>query len=299
MALVRIAAALAVAVWTLAIAVAQPLVVGAKDFTEQLLVSEMTTQLLRANGFAVHAGSGFTTGGVRSALEAGVVDLYWEYTGTSLSAFNGVREKLPPNEAYARVKQLDAEKGLVWLWPSTVNNTYALAMRRADAEKRAIQSISDLATKARRGERFTLATNGEFLVRPDGLGPLQQAYEFSFDPSAVATMPTSAVYEALRRSSIDVGVVFATDGRVPALELALLRDDRNFFPSYILAPVIGRATLERHPDIAGLLKPLADQLDNKTIADLNAMVDVHQRAVEDVASEFLRDHGLLSQGSRR
>jgi osmoprotectant transport system substrate-binding protein len=255
--------------------------------------------LLRANGFAVYTGSGFTTGGVRSALEAGVVDLYWEYTGTSLSAFHGVREKPPPNEAYARVKQLDSEKGLVWLWPSKVNNTYALAMRRADAEKRAIESISDLAAKVRHGERFTLATNGEFLVRPDGVGPLQQAYEFAFDPGAVATMPTSAVYEALRRSSINVGVVFATDGRVPAFELTLLRDDRNFFPSYILAPVIARATLERHPDLAALLKPLAEQLDDRTIADLNAMIDVHHRTVEDVASEFLRDHGLLSQGSTR
>src|SRR5215203_2337452 len=168
MTLMRIATAVALAVWTSAIAIAQPLVVGAKDFTEQLLISEMTTQLLRANGFAVYTGSGFTTAGVRSALEAGVVDLYWEYTGTSLSASHGVREKLPPNEAYARVKQLDAEKGLVWLWPSKVNNTYALAMRRTDAEKWVVESISDLAAKVRQGERFTLATNGEFLVRPDG-----------------------------------------------------------------------------------------------------------------------------------
>lgn len=277
-------------------AVAQDLVVGGKDFTEQLLVAEMTTQLLRAKGFTVHAGAGFTTGGVRRAHEAGVVDIYWEYTGTSLTAFHGIRDKLTPDEAYARVKQLDGEKGLVWLRPSKVNNTYALAMRRAEAAARRIATISDLAGKIRAGERFTLATNGEFLVRADGLGPLQQAYGFVFAQDAVTTMATAAVYDALRRSSaIDIGVVFATDGRVPAFDLTLLRDDLGFFPSYLLAPVVRRATLEAHPGLAPLLETLAARLDDATIADLNAMIDVHKRAVEDVAADFLRDSGLLTE----
>jgi osmoprotectant transport system substrate-binding protein len=277
-------------------AVGQSLVVGGKDFTEQLLVAEMTTQLLRAKGFKVHEGVGFTTGGVRRAHEAGVVDVYWEYTGTSLTAFHGVRDKLAPDEAYERVKQLDAKKGLVWLRPSKVDNTYALAMRRDDAARRRIHSISDLAAKARAGERFTLATNGEFLARPDGFAPLQQAYGFTFAPDAVTTMASGAVYEALRRPSVfDVGVVFATDGRVPAFELILLHDDRRFFPSYLLAPVVRSATLERHPELAPLLEALSARLDDAMIAELNAQVDVHKRAVEDVASDFLRKTRLLTE----
>lgn len=277
-------------------AAAQSLVLGAKDFTEQLLVAEMTTLLLRANGFTVHVGAGFTTWGVRRAHEAGVVDVYWEYTGTSLTAFHGVRDKLAPEEAFARVKQLDAEKGLVWLRPSRVNNTYGLAMRRADAAKRGIASISDLAARARGGERFTLATNGEFLVRPDGLGPLQRAYGFAFEPDAVTTMATGTVYDVLRRSSsFDVGVVFATDGRVPAFDLVLLQDDRDFFPSYLLAPVVRRTTLERHPELAPLLEALSARLDDATMADLNALVDVHKRGIDDVAAEFMRSTGLLTR----
>src|SRR3954467_1888297 len=111
-------------------AFAQAIVVGAKEFTEQLLVAEMTTQLLQANGFAAHKGTGFATTGIRSLQESGIIDLYWEYTGTSLSEFNQIKEKLSPDEGFASVKALDAKRGLAWLAPSKVNNTYALAVRR-------------------------------------------------------------------------------------------------------------------------------------------------------------------------
>src|SRR3954451_9615903 len=117
-------------------AVAQAIVVGAKEFTEQLLVAEMTTQLLKARGFTVHRGTGLSVSGVRDLQERGIIDLYWEYTGTALAVFNRVSEKLSPDEAYARVKALDAQRGLVWLTPSKVNNTYALAMRRADGRRK-------------------------------------------------------------------------------------------------------------------------------------------------------------------
>src|SRR5918994_2961932 len=121
-------------------AAAQAVVIGAKEFTEQLLVAEMTAQLLRASGLSSHKGTGFATTGVRALQERGIVDLYWEYTGTSLTTFNQVTEKLSPEQAYERVKALDAERGLVWLAPSKVDNTYALAMRRADAAAKSIRS---------------------------------------------------------------------------------------------------------------------------------------------------------------
>ena len=89
-------------------AAAQAVVIGGKEFTEQLIVAEMTAQLLRASGLSPHKGTGFATTGVRTLQERGIADLYWEYTGTSLTTFNQVREKLSPEEAYARVKALDA-----------------------------------------------------------------------------------------------------------------------------------------------------------------------------------------------
>ena len=93
---------------------------------------------------------------------------------------NQVTEKLSPEEGYARVKAMDAQRGIVWLAPSKVNNTYALAMRRADAAARGIHSISDLATKLRGGDSMRLASTAEFITRSDGLKPLQQTYRFEF-----------------------------------------------------------------------------------------------------------------------
>jgi osmoprotectant transport system substrate-binding protein len=143
-----VGASIALLALSLTAALAQIVVVGGKNFTEQLLMAEMTTQLLTSNGFQVERRTGYDTTRVRQAQEAGVVDLYWEYTGTSLREFNKVTEQLSPAETYARVKRLDAEKGLVWLKPSRINNSYALAMRRADAAERGIATISDLAANS-------------------------------------------------------------------------------------------------------------------------------------------------------
>src|SRR5688500_18022634 len=106
--LLAIVAYLALCVGPCPPAAAQAVVIGGKEFTEQLIVAEMTAQLLRASGLSPHKGTGFATTGVRTLQERGIVDLYWEYTGTSLTTFNQVREKLSPEEAHARVKALDA-----------------------------------------------------------------------------------------------------------------------------------------------------------------------------------------------
>ena len=197
----RLTAFIAIVLTTLTFpswASAQKLVVGGKNFTEQRLVAEMTSQLLKARGFEIETKIGFSTSGIRKEQEAGSVDMYWEYTGTSLVTFNNVRDALAPEEAYALVAELDARKGLIWLSPSRVNNTYALAMRKADAATRGITSISDLAALIRQGEKFRFACNTEFYIRPDGLLPLQRAYHFEFGPKDVVRMETGAIYDVLR-----------------------------------------------------------------------------------------------------
>ena len=275
-------------------ALAQALVVGGKDFTEQLLIAEITSQFLRTKGYDVQSRTGFATTGIRREQEAGLIDVYWEYTGTSLTTFNNITDKLRPEEAYNRVKTLDAQKGLVWLAPSKINNTYALAMRKADAMAKGISSISGLAEKVRQGERFRLACNIEFYLRPDGLMPLQRAYGFEFGHENVVRMGTNTVYDALRDAAdIDVGLVFSTDGRVAARDFVVLRDDWGFFPSYLLAPVVRQRTLDKHPDLATHLESLAAKLDNETISGLNSLVDVHQKPVGEIASAFLRSSGLI------
>lgn len=271
----------------------QAIVVGGKNFTEQQIVAEMTARYLTAKGLTVDKRVGLGTAALRQAQEAGQVDVYWEYTGTSLITFNKVSDKLDAAATYARVKQLDAAKGLVWLNPSRANNTYALAMRRKDAADKGITSLSDLAGKLTGGARMKFGCNAEFYARPDGLAPLEKAYGFQFGRENVVRMDTGLVYQALRDSQVDVGLVFATDGRIPAFDFLVLKDDKGFFPNYAMTPVVRKAVLDREPKLADLLNALSAKLDDTTMAQLNAAVDVDKKTVEDVAAGFLKQQGLV------
>lgn len=286
-------AGLAVAAVTGAAASAQTLVVGGKNFTEQQIIAEMTTQLLKAKGFTVDKRAGLGTAPLRQALEAGQVDLYWEYTGTSLITFNKVTDKLDAAATYAKVKELDGAKGLVWLNPSKANNTYALAMRKADVDKTGIRSMSDLAAKVKGGTALKLASNAEWYARPDGLKPLEQTYAFEFGRENVVRMDTGLVYQALRDSQVDVGLVFATDGRVPAFDFVILKDDKGYFPTYAMTPVVRKETLDKNPKLAEILNGLSAKLDDAVMAKLNASVDVDKKSVEEVAAGFLKDQALV------
>ncbi|SFT63594.1 Substrate binding domain of ABC-type glycine betaine transport system [Halomonas saccharevitans] len=121
---------------------ADEIVVGGKNFTEQQILASMTAQYLDALGYDVEKRAGMGSAVLRQAQENGQLDLYWEYTGTSLINYNDISESLTPEETYQRVKTLDAEKGLVWLEPSDANNTYALAMREETIEATGIDSLS-------------------------------------------------------------------------------------------------------------------------------------------------------------
>src|SRR3954464_417907 len=133
---------------------AQNIVVGGKNFTEQQIMSQMTAQLLQAKGFKVDVKAGMGSAVLRQAQESGQIDVYWEYTGTSLITYNKINDRMSATDTYAKVKELDAAKGLVWLNPSKANNTYSLAMNQDDAKKQGIVSISDLAAKVKGGAKL-------------------------------------------------------------------------------------------------------------------------------------------------
>ncbi|TFH87891.1 glycine betaine ABC transporter substrate-binding protein [Billgrantia azerbaijanica] len=278
---------------SLATAQGQEIVVGGKNFTEQQILASMTTQYLEGLGYEVDSRAGMGSAVLRQAQENGQIDLYWEYTGTSLINYNDVTEPLGPEETYQRVKELDAEKGLVWLAPSDANNTYALAMREADAEERGILTLSDLAAAVNDGEELTFALNAEFYARDDGWRPLQQAYDFRVSRGDVSRMDSGLVYQALRDGQVDVGLVFATDGRIPAFDFHVLEDDQGFFPAYALTPVVRQDTLAQFPELEKQMNALSTLLDDATMAELNARVDVERETIERVAESFLQEHDLL------
>ena len=295
MKLTRIFAFLATAVIsaTATSVTAQNIVVGGKNFTEQQIMSQMTAQLLQAKGFKPDVKAGMGSAVLRQAQESGQIDVYWEYTGTSLITYNKITERLSPADTYAKVKELDAAKGLVWLNPSKANNTYSLAMNQDEAKKLGIATISDLAAKVKGGAKLTLASNAEFYARPDGLKPLEERYGFEFPRESVKRMDTGLVYQALKEKQVDVGLVFATDGRVPAFNFVVLKDDKGFFPNYALTPVVRKQVLDANPKLAEYLNALSAKLDDATMARLNASVDVDKKTVEDVARTFLKEQGLV------
>ncbi|MEO8716435.1 MAG: glycine betaine ABC transporter substrate-binding protein [Acetobacteraceae bacterium] len=272
---------------------ADTIVVGGKNFTEQLIMASLTSQLLKAKGYSVETRTGLGSATLRQAQESGQVDVYWEYTGTALITYDKIDKKLDAAETYATVKKLDAAKGLVWLDPSKANNTYALAMRQADADAKGIHTISELAAKINGGDKMRLGSTAEFYARPDGLMPMEKLYGFEFGRSNVVRMDAGLIYQALRDSQIEVGVVFATDGRIPAFHFTVLKDDKDFFPTYAMTPVVRKATLDKDPKLAGILNALSAKLDDEVMAKLNASVDVEKKGVDQVAADFLKSQGLI------
>lgn len=288
----KLAAASLITLASVLPAQASELVIGGKNFTEQQLLTEITSQYLSNQGYEVERKAGMGSSVLRKAQENGQIDLYWEYTGTSLLNYNKVKEKVPASEVYSRVKELDAKKGLVWLNASAANNTYALAMRRDDAEKRGISTLSGLAKAVNTNSGLVLAVNAEFYARKDGLKPLQNAYDFKFPRSDIKRMDSGLTYTALKESEVDVALVFATDGRIPAFNFVVLQDDKGYFPEYAITPVVREQVLTANPDLAEQLNSLSAKINNDSISNLNARVDVKRQSIEQVAADFLKENGL-------
>lgn len=272
----------------------KPLIrIGARVFTEQTLLAEITSQYLRTKGYDVQVTGGLGSNLARSAHESGQLDMLWEYTGVSLVAYNHVTDKLDSEQSYARVKELDGKKGLVWLTPSKFSNTYALALPKNVADEYPqINSISDL-NKALRDEADTnhlVALDTEFANRSDGLAGMVQLYDMNLTRKNIRQMDAGLVYTALRNGQVFAGLVYTTDGRLNAFKLKLLKDDKHYFPDYTAAPVVRQAFLDAHPQLAEQLKPLAELFDDETMRQLNARVDVDHESPSTVAADFLRQH---------
>ncbi|KQQ64945.1 glycine/betaine ABC transporter substrate-binding protein [Pseudomonas sp. Leaf127] len=269
--------------------------IGARVFTEQTLLAELTAQYLRTKDFEVQITGGLGSNLARSAQESGQLDLLWEYTGVSLVAYNHVDERLDSAQTYARVKELDAKKGLVWLTPSRFSNTYALGLPEKTAKAYPqLNSVSDLTQvmKAEADKGHIVALDTEFANRSDGLKGLVEHYGMNLGRENIRQMDAGLVYTAMRNGQVFAGLVYTTDGRLDAFKLKVLEDDKHYFPDYTAAPVIRQAYLDQHPEMADLLKPLAELLDNATMRALNAKVDVDHQSPSTVAAEFLRQHPL-------
>ncbi len=264
--------------------------VGSKNFTEQLIAGNMLALLLESKGYRVNRKLGLaTTTVVHAALLKGDVDVYLEYTGTGLVTILKQPVIADPQAAYDAVKKLYAERfNLVWAKPWGFNNTYALMMRKADADRLKIKRISDLKPQAK---DLVLGSTIEFSSRPDGIPGLTKQYGLTFKDTRV--MDPGLVYTAVASKQVDVISGFSTDGRIPRLKLAVLEDDQKFFPPYYAAPVLRADLVQKSPIVLELFNRLAGKISDDTMAKLNLSVDVARRSPEEVAATFLRSQHLI------
>ncbi len=278
---------------------ADPIVLATKSFTEQHILSAMTTQYLRKKGFEIKPQTNIATVISRNAMINKQVDMTWEYTGTSLIIFNHINKRMTPQESYDTVKKLDAKLGLVWLKPANMNNTYAFAMQRKRAEEENINTMSELVAKVEHirqtdpDNNWMLGLDLEFAGRSDGMKPLQQAYNMPLDRPQIRQMDPGLVYNAVRDGFVDAGLIYTTDGRVKGFDLKVLQDDKGFFPSYAVTPVVRKETLEANPGLEDALDTLSGLLNNDVISTLNAKVDIDHETPQQVAHQFLQQKGLL------
>jgi osmoprotectant transport system permease protein len=261
----------------------EPVVVGSKNFTEQVVLGEILAALLEERGFAVDRR--LNLGGTslcHAAVQAGQIDAYVEYTGTALTDVLKRPADSDPSRVLAAVRSGYEGLGLAVLPPLGFNNTFALVMRPDAADARGVRRMSDLA----RAPDLRVGLFGEFLEREDGMPGLVRAYGLRFTQPP-REMDLGLLYAALESREVDLVVGSATDGLIAARGLRVLEDDRRYFPPYDAVPIANAASLVRHHGLREALESLAGRIDEASMRRMNHAVDGEHRAPRDVAREFL------------
>ncbi|WP_424891688.1 glycine betaine ABC transporter substrate-binding protein [Streptomyces sp. XH2] len=275
------------------------LTVTSKSFSENIVLGQIMGLAFKAAGASVLDRTNIQGSvGAREAVRSGGADAMYEYTGTAWITYLGHDEPIPdPQRQWRAVRDADARNGLTWLAPSALDNTYALAMSRAGARAYGTRTLSEVAALSRRAPgAATLCVETEFAARDDGLQGMAKAYGMNVPASRVQKMDGGIIYTQVSGGrSCTFGEVFTTDGRIAAMHLVVMRDDRRFFPNYNAAPEVNSATLRRYPAIKDVLDPITARLDNDVARELNAEVDVAGKDPREVAEEWLVREGFITR----
>jgi osmoprotectant transport system substrate-binding protein len=271
--------------------------VGSKEFTEQLILGQITLQALEAAGATVNDQTGLAGSvAAREALESGEIDMYWEYTGTGWITYLGHTDPVPGRqEQFEAVAKEDLEKNdIKWLAPpAPANNTYAFAVRSEAYEDLGVKTISDFKQLIEENpEEATICVGTEFSTRDDGLPGVEEAYGFQFPTENIVKMDEGQIYQATDQGErCNFGEVFQTDGRIEGLDLEIVEDDKGFFPLY--NPALNVRNQAMDPKLEKLFAPISEKLTTETLQKLNAQVDVEGQLPEEVAEQWLSENGFI------
>jgi osmoprotectant transport system substrate-binding protein len=275
--------------------------VGSKNFTENVLLGKMAIILMQSDGATVTDLTNIPgSAAARQAMIGGQIQAMWEYTGTGWITYLGHEKPIPDEEKqYVAVRDEDLKKNkLVWTKPAPMNNTYGFAITKKTYDKYKITKLSQI-NKVPVDDR-TFCVESELINRPDGLKGMLAKYAVPLGGakgvprSNLKTFQTGAIYDATAKGACSFGEVFTTDGRILALNLKVLDDDRNFFPKYNVSLVLTADIAKKYPQIAKLIAPVSAKLTNAVLLKLNAEVDVTGREPADVAFEWLKKEGFVT-----
>ncbi|AEA33713.1 glycine betaine ABC transporter substrate-binding protein OsmF [Hippea maritima] len=280
----------------------KPIIVSSKIDTEGALLGNMIYYALKYNGLNVKNKTGLgATNILRRAIKSGEIDIYPEYTGNGAYFFPYLDKTIFKNfkKGYEAVKKEDLKKNsIVWLTPANANNTWALATRKSFAQKNKIYSLEDFAKYVNNGGFVKLACSEEFATRKDALPAFEKAYGFKLKRSQLIILSggnTTQTEKALARkiNNVNFAMAYGTDGSLSALNLIVLKDTKHIEPIYAPTPIIRKQTLDKHPEIAKILKPIFKSLTTETLQALNAKIAIEGIPAAFVAKDYLKNKGFI------
>jgi osmoprotectant transport system permease protein len=284
---VGISILLGLSFWAIARQPAASVIIGSKNFTEQVILGEILAQQIEAKT-NLTVDRRFNLGGdliVHEALKTGKIDGYVEYTGTAFTTILKQKPLTDPQEVYRRVKQAYQEQFQLEVFPSLgFENTFAIIIRQEDAQKLNLKTIAEASQYT---PQWKAGFGYEFLERPDGYPGLAKTYGLKFAQSPLA-MDLSLVYQALLKKQVDLVAGNSTDGLIPVLNLTILKDDKRYFPPYEAVPIFNQKTLEKYPQLRNAIAELIGKLSASQMQQLNYQVDNKEKSIQEVARTFLQ-----------
>lgn len=266
------------------------IVVGSKNFTEQLILGELLAQHIEATTSLKVARSFGLAGALgHQSIMAGKIDTYVEYTGTAFTSILKHDPITDPRSVYRQVKQEYAQKfGLEVTKPLGFENTFAMIVRGEDSRR---LNLSTLSQSAQYAPQWQAGVGYEFLERKDGFEGLAKTYRLRFAKPPQA-LNLGLMYRALVEKKVDMVAGNSTDGLIQKLNLVVLKDDQKYFPPYEAAPIVRQETLRQHPKLRKAFQQLGGLISEKEMQRLNYQVVGEFRKVEEVVKEFLQSKGL-------
>ena len=267
------------------------IVVGSKNFTEQLILGEIVAQHIEAR---LHqpVERKLDLGGTllaHQALLAKGIDLYPEYTGT---AYTNVLKRSGVTDPAVVLEQVRAEYAngfhVDWLDPLGFENSFAMTVRGEDSRSRHLKTLSDAAADPM---GFKLGAGYEFLTRPDAYGALNRAYSIKWT-AAPRSMDLGLLYQALEQKQVSMAAANTTDGLLNKLDVTVLKDDKHVFPPYQACIIVRQDTLAAYPNLRAVLSELSGKISDQDMRKMNYAVDAQHRPARDVAKDFLQQAGL-------